>query len=284
MLSFPRGAPSAAGGFRSDARAARRVDALEAPARRRPSSIIFTSTDCPVSNRYAPEVRAIVESSRPGRGLRLVYPTRPTGEVRSVSTWRRSRTRARWRRVRDPDHALVKFTKARRSRPKRRHRESGASCIAAASTIGTWTSASTVRRRPFTISRMPSPRFSPASRSAPSRRRSAVSSRISRDDSLAARGADCGMGVRGSSLERGDRESAAYGTMGTSRLCSTDRCVMCHHTAARAICLDYLRRCQTTCATDRAGDQKPLHATLEGRSVQRSIHRTASSERSRDRC
>src|SRR5581483_2466179 len=51
------------------------VDALQAPAGTRAVVFIFTSTDCPISNRYAPEVRRLVERFG-GQGVvfRLVYP------------------------------------------------------------------------------------------------------------------------------------------------------------------------------------------------------------------
>jgi hypothetical protein len=51
------------------------VDALEAPAGTKAIVFLFTSTDCPISNRYAPEVRRIVEKFA-GQGVefRLVYP------------------------------------------------------------------------------------------------------------------------------------------------------------------------------------------------------------------
>ena len=51
------------------------VDAFEAPAAAKAIVFIFTSTDCPISNRYAPEIRRIVDTFAPkGVAFRLVYP------------------------------------------------------------------------------------------------------------------------------------------------------------------------------------------------------------------
>jgi hypothetical protein len=54
----------------------RPVDALAAPAGTTAIVFIFTSTDCPISNRYAPEVRRLAEEFAPkGVVFRLVYPS-----------------------------------------------------------------------------------------------------------------------------------------------------------------------------------------------------------------
>ena len=51
------------------------VDALSAPAGTKAIVFLFTSTDCPVSNRYAPEVRRLAdEFAAKGVVFRLVYP------------------------------------------------------------------------------------------------------------------------------------------------------------------------------------------------------------------
>jgi hypothetical protein len=51
------------------------LDALQAPAGTTAIVFLFTSTDCPVSNRYAPEVRRIAETfASKGVVFRLVYP------------------------------------------------------------------------------------------------------------------------------------------------------------------------------------------------------------------
>ena len=51
------------------------VDPLLAPAGTKAIVFLFTSTDCPISNRYAPEVRRLAESSgSKGVVFRLIYP------------------------------------------------------------------------------------------------------------------------------------------------------------------------------------------------------------------
>src|SRR4249920_3861039 len=51
------------------------VDALQAPAGTKAIVFIFTSTDCPISNRYAPELRRIAGTfGAKGVVFRLVYP------------------------------------------------------------------------------------------------------------------------------------------------------------------------------------------------------------------
>jgi hypothetical protein len=54
-----------------------RVDALKAPAGTKAIVYLFTSTDCPISNRYAPEVLRLVRTfASQGVTFRLVYPGR----------------------------------------------------------------------------------------------------------------------------------------------------------------------------------------------------------------
>jgi hypothetical protein len=51
------------------------IDALAAPAGIKAIVFLFTSTDCPISNRYAPEVRRLATTYGPkGVAFRLVYP------------------------------------------------------------------------------------------------------------------------------------------------------------------------------------------------------------------
>src|SRR5262245_32515636 len=89
------------------------VDALQTPSGAKAIVFLFTSTDCPISNRYAPEVRRIV-SAFAGRGVafRLVYPN-PAEEAAAIRDHMSafgyaSAIEAR----RDPKLALVKFVKA----------------------------------------------------------------------------------------------------------------------------------------------------------------------------
>src|SRR6185503_10611807 len=50
------------------------VDPLDAPAGTKAIVFLFTSTECPISNRYAPEVRRLTETYRAGVVFRLIYP------------------------------------------------------------------------------------------------------------------------------------------------------------------------------------------------------------------
>ena len=51
------------------------VDALQAPKGATAIVFLFTSTECPISNRYAPEVRRLTETYRAkGVVFRLIYP------------------------------------------------------------------------------------------------------------------------------------------------------------------------------------------------------------------
>src|SRR5262245_17210656 len=89
------------------------VDALAAPAGTKAIVFLFTSTDCPISNRYAPEVRRIAERFAPqGVVFRLVYPgtadTAPAIRERMKAFSYEGATDA----LRDPTLALVKFSGA----------------------------------------------------------------------------------------------------------------------------------------------------------------------------
>ena len=88
-------------------------DALRAPAGTKAIVFLFTSTDCPISNRYAPEVRRIAEAfGAKGVVFRLVYPS--TSE--DAKAIREHMTAYGYlglaEAVRDPKQALVKFTGA----------------------------------------------------------------------------------------------------------------------------------------------------------------------------
>ena len=73
---------------------------------------LFTRTDCPVSNRYAPEVRRLYQEFAP-RGITfyLVYPDRDA----SVETIRQHLKEYQYELsvLRDPEHNLVKLTGVR---------------------------------------------------------------------------------------------------------------------------------------------------------------------------
>jgi hypothetical protein len=74
---------------------------------------LFTSTDCPISNRYAPEVKRLVEQFGPkGVQFRLVYPNpadTPSGIREHMTAFSYAGATEAYR---DPKHALVKFVGA----------------------------------------------------------------------------------------------------------------------------------------------------------------------------
>jgi hypothetical protein len=89
------------------------LDALQAPAGTRAIVFLFTSTDCPISNRYAPEVRRIAETfGSKGVAFRLVYPN-PSEDARAIREHMAAYSYAGIAEaVRDPKLALVKFAGA----------------------------------------------------------------------------------------------------------------------------------------------------------------------------
>jgi hypothetical protein len=89
------------------------VDPLIAPPGAKATVFIFTSTDCPISNRYAPEVRRIVTAfATNGVVFRLVYPN-PAEQPAAI---REHMTAFGYAgaidALRDPEHALVKHVNA----------------------------------------------------------------------------------------------------------------------------------------------------------------------------
>jgi hypothetical protein len=89
------------------------LDALQAPAGTRAIVFLFTSTDCPISNRYAPEVRRIAEAfGTRGVVFRLVYPN-PSEDAKAIREHMTAYSYAGIAEaVRDPTLALVKFAGA----------------------------------------------------------------------------------------------------------------------------------------------------------------------------
>jgi hypothetical protein len=89
------------------------VDALQAPAGTKAVVFLFTSTDCPISNRYAPEVRRLADAfGAQGVVFRLVYPSR-SEDAKAIREHMASYAYAGAAEgVRDPQLALVKFVGA----------------------------------------------------------------------------------------------------------------------------------------------------------------------------
>src|SRR3954469_326169 len=89
------------------------VDAMKAPAGTKAIVFIFTSTDCPISNRYAPEVRRIADAfGSKGVVFRLVYPN-PSEDAKAIRAHMTSYSYAgAFEPLRDPKLALAKFSGA----------------------------------------------------------------------------------------------------------------------------------------------------------------------------
>ncbi len=89
------------------------VDALQAAPGTRATVFIFTATDCPISNRYAPEVRRLVDTfAAKGVAFRLVYAN-PADEPNSIRAHVEGfKYPASVEVLRDPQHAFVKFSGA----------------------------------------------------------------------------------------------------------------------------------------------------------------------------
>ena len=87
------------------------IDPLRTPAGIKAIVFLFTSTDCPISNRYAPEVRRLAATFGPqGVLFKLVYPN-PADTRRAILDHMTAFAYAgATQAFRDPKHALVQFT------------------------------------------------------------------------------------------------------------------------------------------------------------------------------
>lgn len=89
------------------------LDALRAPDGAKAIVYIFTSTDCPIANRYAPEVVRLAKELGPrGVVFRLVYPGRAEGDDAIRQHLAAYSYKGIAQPFRDPDLALAKFTGA----------------------------------------------------------------------------------------------------------------------------------------------------------------------------
>jgi hypothetical protein len=89
----------------------RSVDPFQIPGGTKATVFLFVSVDCPISNRYAPEVRRLHERyAAKGIQFSLVYPN----PVEPVAAIRRHLTDFSYpmRALRDPRHELVKIAGA----------------------------------------------------------------------------------------------------------------------------------------------------------------------------
>jgi hypothetical protein len=91
----------------------REIDPFAAPAGVKAIVFLFTSTDCPISNRFAPEVRRLASTfASQGVVFRLVYPN-PSDDAKSIREHMAAFAyEGEAEAFRDPAHALVKFVGA----------------------------------------------------------------------------------------------------------------------------------------------------------------------------
>lgn len=88
------------------------VDALATPAGAKATVYIFTTTDCPISNRYAPEIQRLRRTfAARGVVFRLVYVSRSETDA-AIRTHLTEFAYSDIQAVRDPNLELVKFTGA----------------------------------------------------------------------------------------------------------------------------------------------------------------------------
>ena len=89
------------------------LDALQAPSGTKAIVFFFTSTDCPISNRYAPEIRRLAARfGSQGVVFKLVYPN-PSEDAHAIREHMAAYAYAGVvEGVRDPKLALVNFTGA----------------------------------------------------------------------------------------------------------------------------------------------------------------------------
>jgi len=87
------------------------VDPFNAPAGIKAIVFLFTSTECPISNRYAPDVRRLAAKFAPkGVLFRLVYPNPADTRYGILDHMTAFAYAGATQALRDPKHALVNFT------------------------------------------------------------------------------------------------------------------------------------------------------------------------------
>ena len=110
MISVMIGRPASAGPLRVPDLDGRLVDPLAPAPGVRATVFVFITTDCPIANRYAPEIQRLTAIFTP-QGVRfwLVYanPHEPLASIRNHLRQFQYAIPA----LRDPEHALVRFTK-----------------------------------------------------------------------------------------------------------------------------------------------------------------------------
>lgn len=110
---IPRSAlvPASSDGLRILDLEGRFVDPFQTPSAVRAIVFVFASTDCPLTNRYAPDIRRLHDQFAPqGVLFRLVYPN-PADSASAIRDHRRAFGYP-MEALRDPRHDLVRLVKA----------------------------------------------------------------------------------------------------------------------------------------------------------------------------
>lgn len=77
----------------------------------KPTVLVFVRSDCPISNRYAPELERLYREYSPPASFYLVYPDR--SETKAAIEKHRTDYGYTFGALRDPDGSLVKLSKVR---------------------------------------------------------------------------------------------------------------------------------------------------------------------------
>ena len=114
--------------------------------------LIFIRTDCPISNRYAPEIQRLYREYSPRAAFYLVYPD--ATETAEVVHKHMTEYGYVFDALRDPGHELVKFRRRELHRKRPYSRLAENCCITVASTTSMWISENPEESQPNTIWKM----------------------------------------------------------------------------------------------------------------------------------
>ena len=107
---LPASAGVAASQLRLTSSSGELTDPFASPLGTKAIVLIFVSVDCPISNRYAPELRRLHDRFAPeGAVFRLIYPN-PTESADAIRLHLKE-FGYRWQALRDPRQELVNLTK-----------------------------------------------------------------------------------------------------------------------------------------------------------------------------
>ena len=249
--------------------------------------LVFTTTDCPISNRYAPEIQRLPRSSASKREFVLVYPV--AGRFAGVIRAHHKKFGYSIESLRDTGQQLVKQTGVTVTPEVAVMRWRSRWCIAAASTIAMSSSAWSVRK--------PTPHDLEdaldaviAGKPVATRETRAVGCilvgpdqmkrRRSESDGFSRRCAPaalvhCATAVALPTLERARRHVLARHRADRVRRVR----VLSSRRRARPLSAHHLRRSPPPRHADRAGHAQPLHAAVESRAGRRPFRRPAAADR-----